>query len=271
LRNGEHHFPTIRDALLIIVITLLLVTSAGILWETIGAKWELLLLELFIIVPVLVFIFIRGYSFPDLLRWKKANLKTLFASGLIGLGIIPISDELDHLIQMIFPMPDEMISALETFLVIHSTEEWIILILGGVLVASISEELLFRGFLQSTLEQTMKPAKAVIISACLFAVVHFNPWWIITIWMAGVLLGFLAWRSGSIIPGIVVHTINNGLAVLLTNMDIKRLEGLYYMKNHVSPLFIVAGIAYTVWGLILFYRFTENRETIERHSDQLRL
>ncbi len=268
MKNGESHFPTVQSALVIIIATLLLVTGVGIVWETLDAKWELLLLELFMAIPVLIFIFIRRYAFSELLKWKKVSVNILFASSLIGLGFIPLSDELDTLIQTIFPMPDEVISALETFLMINATEEWIIILLAGVLIASFSEELLFRGFLLTSLEQTMRPATAIVISACLFAVVHFNPWWLITIWMTGLLLGFMAWRSGSIFPGIVVHGINNGVSIVLANVNSIKLEESYYIKDHVAPLWIAVSLICLGYGLFLFYRFTKREEGTALQSDQ---
>ncbi|MBN2029718.1 CPBP family intramembrane metalloprotease [bacterium] len=258
MKSGENHYPTAQSALLIIIMTLLLVTGIGILWELREAKWELLLLELLMAMPVLIFILVRKYSFSDLLKWKKVRVNVLLASSLIGLGFIPLSDEVDTLIQSAFPMPYEVTSALEKFLMINTTEEWIIILLAGVLIASISEELLFRGFLLTSLEQTMRPTVAIVISACLFAVVHFNPWWMMTIWMTGLLLGFLALRSGSIFPAMVVHGLNNGVSILLANVNSARLEASYYLNGHVSPLWIAASLISLGFGLYLFCRFTKN-------------
>lgn len=259
LKKGENPFPTARSALLIIMATLLLVTTVGIIWDDLEAKWKMLLLESLIVIPTLIFAFVRGFSFRELFKWKKSSANVIFASGLIGVGFIPISDELDNLIQMIIPIPDEIMKALEKFLIVHSAEEYIVLILAGVLIASISEELLFRGFLLTTLERTMQPIKAIMISACLFAAVHFNPWWIITIWIAGFLMGLLAWRSRSIFPPMVVHGINNGFSLVFNNVGNNHLNGSYYMKGHVSPLWIVGGLICLAWGLRLLYRFTEQR------------
>lgn len=258
MKNGELHFPTVQSALLIIVATLLLVTIIGVMLEDLETKWTMLLLESFIVLPVLLYVFIQRFSFPEIFKWKKVNIKLFLVSGLIGFGFIPVSDELDHLIQMFIPMPNEITQALETFLVIHSKEEGVLLFFAGVFVATISEELLFRGFLLSTLERTTQITKAIFISAVIFAAVHFNPWWFLTIWIIGILLSLLAWRSGSVFPGMIVHGINNGVAILFANMKSEYLNG-YYMKEHVSPIWIVLGLGCIIWGMHLFFRFTEEK------------
>ncbi len=258
MKNGELHFPTIQSALLIIIATLLLVTIIGLILEDMEAKWTMLLLESLIVIPVLLTVLIQKFSFPEIFKWKKVHAKAILASGLIGFGFIPVSDELDHLIQMLIPMPDQITQALETFLVIRSTEDCIVLVIAGVFVATISEELLFRGFLLSTLEQTTQITKAIFISAVIFAAVHFNPWWLLTIWMIGILLGVLAWRSGSVFPGMIVHGINNGIAILFANTNSEYLKG-YYMKEHVSPIWIVFGLGCMIWGVRFFYRVTEEK------------
>ena len=74
-----------------------------------------------------------------------------------------------------------------------------------------------------------------------FAVIHMNPGWIIQIYLLGIILGYLAWRTGSIFPGLILHALNNGLALGLQNYQ-GSIENIYTWKNHVSPLFLLVAI-----------------------------
>ena len=68
-----------------------------------------------------------------------------------------------------------------------------------------------------------------------------NPVWIIQIYLLGVILGYLAWKTGSILTSLVLHSLNNGAALILTNYS-ESINAYYLWNNHVSPLFLVIAI-----------------------------
>ena len=45
--------------------------------------------------------------------------------------------------------------------------------------------------------------KAVLVTSLFFAMIHFNPYWTIQIYLLGVILGFLSWKTKSVIPSII--------------------------------------------------------------------
>lgn len=91
---------------------------------------------------------------------------------------------------------------------------------GGELVLSfltlcilpaVGEELLFRGALQG-LMRPCGSAAAVFGPALLFALLHLNLAQGITAFLCGLFLGWLAERTGSVLPGMLLHLINNCIA-----------------------------------------------------------
>jgi len=256
VREDSCTLPTVRNVSYIIVLTLLLSMLVGILWTNFQGKAKVLVLELFTIVPALIFVFVKRFSFRDVFRWHKVNGTILIVSGFIGLGWSVVTDELDRLLQILIPMPERLWHLMKDFLIFRSTEEMVILIIAVIFVASFAEEMLFRGFFQGALERATDVTKAVLISAFVFAVSHFNPWWVVEILIFGVLLGVLVWRSGSIFPGVVVHGVNNTLALVFINTDVSRLKW-YSFKEHVSPLLLVLGLGFIFFGFRIFYRLTE--------------
>ena len=56
---------------------------------------------------------------------------------------------------------------------------------------------------------------AIALSAALFAIVHGNMAQGVGAFLCGLLLGWMYVRTGSIIPGVVYHWVNNSTAVLL--------------------------------------------------------
>ena len=78
---------------------------------------------------------------------------------------------------------------------------------------AIAEELLFRGAFQG-LMRPCGSAAAIFAPALLFGVLHLDLAQGLTAFAYGVFLGWLAERSGSILPGMLLHLVNNALAFL---------------------------------------------------------
>ena len=87
---------------------------------------------------------------------------------------------------------------------------WALLVMGSI-VAGVSEEIGFRGYMQLPLEKQVGPAVAIIVTSVVFMLIHLNHSWARPIWpqivFASILLGVLAWRTESLIPGIIGHSI----------------------------------------------------------------
>lgn len=78
------------------------------------------------------------------------------------------------------------------------------------LFAPFVEETVFRGAVLRSLLPRMKSRwGAIAISAALFALVHMNPAQMPHAFLAGLLLGWIYSRTGSILPGVAYHWVNN--------------------------------------------------------------
>jgi hypothetical protein len=79
------------------------------------------------------------------------------------------------------------------------------------LVAGICEEVGFRGYMQVPLERRFGPAAAIAGVSLIFVLIHLDRSWAVPvlpiIFLASVLLGVLAYKTKSLIPGIVGHTV----------------------------------------------------------------
>lgn len=88
-------------------------------------------------------------------------------------------------------------------------------IISVALVAPILEELLFRGAIQGILLHFFnRPWMAIAIASLLFGVIHGNPIQIFYATCLGAGFGWIYYRTGSLLPAIVGHIINNSLAVI---------------------------------------------------------
>ena len=83
-----------------------------------------------------------------------------------------------------------------------------------VVLAPIFEEIIFRGILYSTLRAKFNFPISMIGSAAIFALAHgYGLVAFLSVFWSGMLWAWMYERTGSIIPGICVHAVNNGLVV----------------------------------------------------------
>ena len=88
-------------------------------------------------------------------------------------------------------------------------------IISITIMAPLVEELLFRGAIQGyMLRKGMKPLNSILIASAIFGIVHMNPIQIPFAFAIGLIFGWLYYRTGSVVPGIIGHFINNSIACL---------------------------------------------------------
>ena len=84
------------------------------------------------------------------------------------------------------------------------------------LMAPLVEELVFRGaILRALLRWKSNPWIGIVISAIMFSAVHMNPAQMPHAFLIGLLLGWMYYRTDSIVPGVVYHWVNNTIAYVL--------------------------------------------------------
>ena len=114
--------------------------------------------------------------------------------------------------------------------------------------APLAEEIVFRGaILRVLLNRIQYHWIAIAVSALLFALAHGNPAQMPHAFLIGLLLGWLFYRTGSILPGVVLHWTNNTVAYVLYN--------LYPMASDMKLVDVFKGSELHVYLALLFSLF----------------
>ena len=98
-------------------------------------------------------------------------------------------------------------------------EPWGYVAIG--ILAPLAEEIVFRGAVHRTLLGMMSKKNhwvAIMISAALFGAAHGNAAQFVNALLMGLLLGWMYYRTKSLVPGILMHWVNNTMAYILTNI-----------------------------------------------------
>lgn len=132
----------------------------------------------------------------------------LFSAGVIGfLGIqlLTVNVSLPNLNESLF---SDMMNSV-----------WGILMI--CLLAPILEEAIFRGAIQGYLHNSGIAAHyAILVSALFFSLIHLNPVQMATTAIMGLILGYIFWKTRSLILPIAIHVFNNSWIVLLVKLDV---------------------------------------------------
>jgi ABC-2 type transport system permease protein/sodium transport system permease protein len=97
----------------------------------------------------------------------------------------------------------------------------VLIVLVQAVLPAVAEELFFRGYLFSALRAGGSPRVAILGSALLFGLFHLLVTDMLVIerlvpsTLLGLVLGWLCWKSGSVLPGMGLHVVHNGLLVLM--------------------------------------------------------
>lgn len=146
----------------------------------------------------------KGYLKRGGREWSPVSATCLGWSAVIGVSTIFL---IDFVMSKLSFLPDWLG---DTFDVLQSG--WLgiacISVLGPVL-----EELLFRGAITGILLRKYAPAKAILLSALVFGIFHINPVQVVGATLSGVLFAWLYYKTGSLVPGILIHILNNSLSV----------------------------------------------------------
>ena len=90
--------------------------------------------------------------------------------------------------------------------------QWGLLLFVVVVVAPVSEEFVFRGFMFTTLVKTrLKFLGAAMVTSATWTALHYAYTWqiLVVLFVFGILLAFVVWRTGSVWTGVIVHGLNN--------------------------------------------------------------
>jgi membrane protease YdiL (CAAX protease family) len=94
----------------------------------------------------------------------------------------------------------------------HSPWEFVLVVVTVAVVPAFSEEMLFRGLVQRSLEEATGGMRAAVIAGVIFGAYHLNPFSIVPLAALGIYFGFIVYRSRSIIVAIAAHFFNNFVA-----------------------------------------------------------
>jgi len=192
---------------------------------------------------------------------RSVSLALLGAVTVTVLGLGILLSEADNLLQTVLPPPDWLAELFER-LISGAGSPWGA-VFALVVAAPLSEEPIFRGLLLRGFLSRYPARTAIVATALLFGLAHLNPWQFVGAAVFGVIAGWWVLRTGSLLPSLWGHAVQNGLPSLAQALGLV-IPG-YTERSDVvqfQPLWLdAAGVVLLGLGLWLTDRIMERRAT----------
>ncbi len=219
-----------------------------------------------------------------LLLDKLPRFSHVVAAILLALLVFPLGHQVGQWVQQLYPFSAEVrqqIMALEQTLG-SAPNWWLPFVLIGLLPA-VCEEIAFRGFVLSGLRHLGHKWWAISISAIAFGMAHFILQQKISAAAVGLVIGFIAVQTSSLIPCMLFHAIFNSLTLVLAKIapEFEKLvadypwleyvvrtdgEGLFQLGFMIVCLFAASAVLW--WLHRLPYRRTQEEKLQEALDHQ---
>jgi sodium transport system permease protein len=182
------------------------------------------------------------------LRLKLPPWRAIPAAVLLAVLLAPLANRLQAVVQYLYPIHESLQPTLEKMSELFRHVDFWPFVLVIALVPAVCEELAFRGFILSGFCDLGHRGRAIVYSALLFGLTHGILQQSLLASLLGVVLGYLAVQTGSILPCMVFHAVHNTLAVAVTRITPELLNRSDWLGTIARP---VKGGCIFHWQIVL--------------------
>ena len=179
-----------------------------------------------ILTPALLMSVMLTTSIRSSLRVRWPHWFSLPMAVALGVTLHPLYLALGRWIEYTYPVSAEALQAMRPFLDQVETAPWYSIVFLMAFIPAVCEELAFRGFIFAGLVRQGGRLRAMVVTALMFGISHGFLQQSIAASCMGVLIGWVALRTGSVLPCILLHFTSNALSVSMSRLTNSRLPGI---------------------------------------------
>ena len=181
---------------------------------------SLVISELTILVPSVIYVLVRNLNFRDDLGFRPIKTGSVFMCMLLSLFVSAIGSFINVLSQ--FFTSNVMVQQADVLTSGSNMVVWFLAALYG----PFCEEFMFRSIFSNRYEKYTGPMRAGFISALLFALAHMNINQASYAFALGVIFSIINKAAGSVYPSMIIHACINGGNILLLMVMTKAAKAL---------------------------------------------
>ena len=256
--------PSQSDGIIMYAFGLVLLIYVGSLVQIKFGMAGLAITQIMIISLPLLFAYYIKSNFKKVFNLKLPTIKQIFGAISLWIGTYTIVMLITQLLLYLFPQSMEVVEGLNEALFIEDS-----LLLNILIVAcmpAVCEEIFFRGFLLSAFRNNKKSYKsAIIITGILFGFMHMDFIRMIPTGILGISFAYAVCKTNSIFIGMIMHFLNNGLAVLIShytaNLELAK-EGseVVALTFNQVMIYLIIGLLFITLGSRLLKRMNKTEK-----------
>jgi len=208
--------PVVEAVLVIFVTGVLVVLLGGIFFSVLDSGLALVLSELIILIVPLAYLL---YKRVDIKRYVgiDVNPNTVLWGFVSAVILFSVDIAVSAVLLIVFGESQAVIDSNNTIIQLSETPSGLVYVAVALGLAGVCEEFAFRGFLQNTLTRRYSFIPAVIVSAFVFGLFHFDPQfvYILSAMSAGLVLGYVYHHWNSYVVSAIAHSSVNLVVLAL--------------------------------------------------------
>lgn len=274
----SHLYPGMRQAIWLMVLAALLMVSLSILVAIIdevfhvslGGHPAVMAAVTLIAIGLILMLGLKKNNAPfkDVFPLKPIQMILFLPMVFTIIGVDIVLSEMDNLLRTLLPAPKWIADLV--YLSRGQASLWGS-ILVFVVVAPLTEELLFRGLILRGFLSRYTVRKAILASAILFGLFHFNPWQLLGAITVGVLFAWWFVQTGSLIPCLFGHAFSNAMPLILSGILNLEIAGITsdVTKVEFQPLWLdIVGLLLAGSGIWILARMFRKAKLEEIPPDE---
>jgi ABC-2 type transport system permease protein/sodium transport system permease protein len=207
----------------------------------------------------------------DAFQLRPAGIAAFAGALILGLSLWPLAHELVLLSGL---ANAESLNKVREFAEKLPRVSPVLLVLCVALAPAICEEWFFRGYLLGALRRRTSGWSAVLLTALLFALFHVFVNIVLAVRFLpslslGIVLGFVCLRTRSVLPGMLLHAVHNGLLILMGRYQ-ERLQQMGFgveETQHVPAAWLAGSALAVALGLALVWWSGRSARAAEQPSE----
>jgi membrane protease YdiL (CAAX protease family) len=203
----------------------------------------------------------------EFVRFRPISPLAIVGTVIACAGMTVVMSEADNLMRFVLPTPRALVEVMRG---LFSSEHFWASGFVLVLVAPVTEEIVFRGVILRGFLRRFTVPQALLCSALLFGAIHLNPWQFVSASGLGVLFAWWFARTRSLVPSLIGHALVNSMFWLNPTLPFK-VRGFNAGDPFGAPVlqpwwFDLIGVTLLAIGVALFKAGTPS---IPDHADEI--
>ena len=169
--------------------------------------------EIILLIPALLYVLVLRPKTVDGVSMSVVSPTTTILTVVLTFLIMPLVMFINSITSLFAE------NSVDTVLnyIVNNNPLWLNLVIIALLPAVV-EEFIFRGLIFNGYKRR-NPFMAILLSAALFGLIHMNINQFSYAFAIGVIFGFMAYATGSLLPSILSHFIINGTSVVISHLS----------------------------------------------------